>query len=289
METTVLVTGATGNVGLEVIKSLKVMGNNKISIVAGVRSPSKSKQVFPDGIKCRKLDFEDKATLRSSLEGIDKVFLVRPPAISNVNETIFPFIDMAKACGVKHIVFLSLLGAEKNVVVPHHKIEKHLQSCGINYTFLRASFFMQNLSTTHQEEIKRDREICVPAGRGKTSFIDIRDIAEVAAHCLLESSPSNRGYDLTGGEALDYFEVASILSKALNKKILYTNPTLYTFYRKMRAKGSPTMFVVVMLGIYTTAKLGLAKRTTEDLEKLLGRKPITMRQYARDYAICWQS
>ena len=202
---------------------------------------------------------------------------------------IFPFIDIAKECGVKHIVFLSLLGAEKNVIVPHHKIEKHLQSCGIEYTFLRASFFMQNLSTTHQDEIRRAWEICVPAGRGKTSFIDIRDIAEVAAHCLLESGHENRGYDLTGRDALDYFQVADILSQTLNRRILYKNSTLTTFYRKMRAKGLPAMFVVVMIGIYTTAKLGLAKRTTMDIEQLLGRKPITLQQFARDYAICWQS
>ncbi|WP_241494317.1 SDR family oxidoreductase [Bacillus coahuilensis] len=217
------------------------------------------------------------------MKGVEKLFLMRPPHISNTKKYMLPVIEAARIAGVKHIVFLSLLGVEKNPIVPHYKVEKAIQKSTIPYTFLRPSFFMQNLIQQHGEEIRRDREIFVPAGNGKTSFIDVRDIAAVAVKALTEEHHENKAYSLTGSDALTYYEVATILSEELGMDFTYTNPSIKQFKEKMKAKGIPTEFITVMIGIYLTAKLGLAKKITDDLAMILERKPITVRQFVKDY------
>jgi uncharacterized protein YbjT (DUF2867 family) len=120
-------------------------------------------------VACVAFDFLQPETYAAAFAGQRAVFLIRPPTISDVKRYINPAVDAAVQAGVAHIVFLSLLGVEKNAFVPHHKIEAHLLASGIAYTFLRASFFMQNLSTTHREDIARHDENFVPAGHGKMS------------------------------------------------------------------------------------------------------------------------
>jgi len=285
MPTSILVTGALGNVGAEVVKLLRQSGQPVRA--AGTR-PAAIAQRFGNLVEATWLDFEKPESFGTALAGVERMFLMRPPAISNVRRSIFPIIDAAKQAGVRQIVFLSLIGVEKNRIVPHYKIEQHILKSGLEYTFLRPSFFMQNLSTTHRDEIKDQNEIFVPAGRGKTSFIDVRDIAAVAALTLTEAGHANRIYELTGDEALDYGQVAALLTDVLGRPITYRQPGLLQFLRRQLAKGTPLAFATVMAGIYTTARLGLAARLTGDLRRLLGRAPISFRQYVEDYQACWQ-
>jgi uncharacterized protein YbjT (DUF2867 family) len=184
-------------------------------------------------------------------------------------------------------VFLSLLGAAKNPLVPHHKVEQYLLSAGVPWTFLQPSFFMQNLSTTHREDIRELGEILVPAGRGATSFIDVRDIAAVAARVLSEDGHANTAYPLTGAEALDYGAVARMLTEELGRPIAYRRPWAIRFIRHMRRRGLEWGYILVMVAIYTTARLGQAGLVTPDTGRLLGRRPIGMRQFIHDYRASW--
>jgi len=194
------------------------------------------------------------------------------------------FVDAADRVGVNHVVYLSTLGAEKNVIIPHHRIEKHIMGTDITYTLLRASFFMQNLLEVHRADIVEHDELFVPAGSGKTSFIDARDISEAAAVVLIEPDHANRAYDLTGPEALDYGAVATTFSEVLGRSITYPNPSLLAFSRRMYQRGTPLGFIALLCGIYTTARLGLAARVTEDSYLLLGRSPRTVRAFIEDHA-----
>jgi uncharacterized protein YbjT (DUF2867 family) len=232
-------------------------------------------------------DFTEPATYAPAFRGARRLFLVRPPAIAAVWRSIFPALRAAREAGVRHIVFLSLLGAEQNPLVPHRWVEWYLQSLDVEWTFLRPSFFMQNLVTTHRNEIRDRNEIFVPAGDGRTSFIDARDVAAVAVRALTETGHANRAYALTGAEALTYGEVAHILSDVLGRPIRYRDPSLLDFVRRQLGQ-KPLGFVLVMAGIYLTARWGLAGRTTDTVHRLLERPPITLQQFARDYQSAWE-
>ncbi len=276
----IFVTGATGTIGAEVLYLLKTSDQ---VVRAGIRQPTVA-QLAENAIA---FDITQPASFGPALAGVERMFLMRPPAVTNVAETLFPLIDAAKASGVHQIVFLSLLGAEKLSFVPHRKVEIYLQHSGIDYTFLRASFFMQNLQTAHGAEIRQRREILVPAGNGKTSFVDGNDIAAVAVRALTEDGHRNQAYDLTGSEALDYPTVAALLSLELGYPIVYRHPSLRSFLSYQRSRGVTAGQALVMAAIYTTARFGMAARVTNDVARLLGRPPQSLQGYLAQHRQAW--
>jgi uncharacterized protein YbjT (DUF2867 family) len=149
---------------------------------------------------------------------------------------------------------------------------------------LRPSFFMQNLSTTHLEDIVSRGEIVVPAGNGRTSFIDVRDIAAAAVAVLTQDGHVGKAYSLTGSEALTYSDCARLISEASGRTVIYTNPSGREFAKHMAAQGHSADFIKVMRAIYLVAKLRMAGTITGELRELIGREPITFAQFARDNA-----
>lgn len=282
----ILVTGATGNVGAEIVGQLLKGGKHQVR-VAQRRLKNMGKLSSSPGVEAVTFDFQQPETFADAFRGVSKLFLMRPPAISQVKKYIYPAVDAAVAAGVKQIVFLSLLGAERYPAVPHAQVETYIKSVGVPYTFLRASFFMQNLSTTHHQDIKEHSELFVPAGKGKTSFIDARDIASVAVIALTESGHENCAYSLTGSESLDYYEVAEIFTQVLGKQVVYQVPAIWKFAFSMYTRGLDSKFIAVMIGIYTTVRLGFAGKVTPDTQEILQRTPLTMRQFVEDYRACW--
>ncbi|MEK6263833.1 MAG: SDR family oxidoreductase, partial [Clostridium sp.] len=268
MDNNIFLTGITGNVGSAVVDYLK---SEKIDFIAGVRNIEKSVKL-DKSIEYRQFDFENANNYETALKGVKKVFLVRPPQLTDVKGIFTPFIERCKKAGVKQIVFLSLLGAEKNPFPPHHKIEKAILASGIPYTFIRPSFFMQNLSTTHAEDIKLRDDLFIPSGRAKISFIDTRDIGEIIGRALAEEGHENRTYDITGSEAITYFRVADSMTKILGRKITYSNPGLFKFRKDMINRGIKKEFATVMMVLYLTTKLGMANHVTDTAEVLLKRK-----------------
>jgi uncharacterized protein YbjT (DUF2867 family) len=247
----------------------------------------KVKARFGDPVKAVHFDFARPKTYEAAFNGVEKMFLMRPPHITDVKRYMFPAIDAAKRMGVKHVVFLSLIGIEKLKFVPHYRVEQYLKKINLQTTFLRCSFFMQNLNTTHRQEIKERNEIFVPAGNARTSFIDVRDIGAVAVAVLTEESHAGKNYDLTGTEGLDYWKVAQIMSEVLGRVIRYRNPDPISFLTETVRRGIPFRYAVVMLGLYTSTRLGMAEPITNDVERLTGKKPITFWQYVQDHRESW--
>ncbi len=285
METRILITGAPGNVGTEVVRELERKG---IPFRVGAYNLNNARETLGNDLDITHFDFLKPETYSATFKGIEQMFLVRPPALSNVQRDIAPAIQTAVKAGVKHIVFLSIQGVEANRIVPHYKIEQLLLASGVEYTFLRASFFMQNLSTTHRNEIRDQNEIALPVGAARTSFIDIRDIAAIVAQALTEARYVNQRYTLTGSEALDYDQVANKLSVTLHRTIRYIHPSIITFIRRQLAQGQKLSYTLIMVALYTITRFGNAKTVTEDVERLLGRPPISFDQFAKDYQNSWQ-
>ncbi|PFG43367.1 uncharacterized protein YbjT (DUF2867 family) [Isoptericola jiangsuensis] len=276
----ILVTGARGNVGSVVARELRTAG---ASLRSGVRAPAAG---AADDVA---FDFTDPATWAAAFDGVTSMFLVRPPAIGNVRRDLLPAMAAARDAGVEHVVFLSLQGAEKNKVVPHATVESWLRGSGLAWTFVRASFFHQNLSITHASDVRDRDEILVPAGRGATAFVDAEDVGAVAAAALLDPAPHrDRAWTVTGPRALTYGEVASILSAELGRPIRYPRPGALRYARHARRTlEMPWGMVAVTTAIYTTARLGLAAGLTDDVRTVLGRDPIDLAAFAHRERRAW--
>lgn len=211
MGKSILVIGAGGNVGREVVRHLAARGATARAAVSRADTPRQ-----PDvAAETVLFDFLDPDTFPAAFDGVERMFLLRPPAISNVKRDILPAIEYAAVAGVRQIAFLSLVGAEHNRFVPHAKIETVLKGSGIPWTMLRCGFFMQNLNTIHRADIVEHDDLFIPGGHGATSFIDVRDIGAAAARTLTEPGHEGRAYDLTGQETLTYGEVAAIMTQEL--------------------------------------------------------------------------
>lgn len=283
----VLVTGATGNAGVEVVRQLVSRGVSLKAAVRTGRDETAPQGAAPQGASPVAFDFDTPGTFGPALEGVDQVFLMRPPHMSDA-KAFRPFIDAMLAAGIRQIVFLSVQGAGQNIFVPHHGIEVLLKRSGLAWTFLRPSFFMQNLSTTHLADIRERSEIYVPAGRGRTNFIDVADIGEAAAVCLTTPGHERTAYEITGTQALTYGEVAALLSAACGRPITYPRPSSREFKAHMRSAGHSDDFIGVMDSIYAIARFGMAAGTTDTFEALVGRPPRTLKQWAEENAGVWQ-
>ncbi len=284
MSARVLVTGAPGNVGTPLVRELLRLG---AAVRVAAWDVAAAGSEFGDAVEIVPFDFADPATF-AAFQGVERMFLLRPPAIADVDGVIVPALRAAAAHGVRHVVFLSIQGAERNRLVPHRKIEDRLRASGMAWTFVRAAYFMQNLSTTHAAEIRELDEIWVPAGRNsRTAHVDARDVAAVAAHALVEEGHEGMAYTPTGSAALTYDEIAAILTAELGRPIRYADPGLLAFWHRLRRRGTPRAMVGVMLGIYTAARLGLAAGMTDDVERITGRPPTAFPAFAHDYRAAW--
>lgn len=280
--TNILVTGASGNVGREVVKALMAQNVNVISAISSKDQSAKSAAAVL-------FDFADQSTWDKALHGVDKLFLMRPPAIADVKTYLFPFIDRALEKGVRHIVFLSLQGVQFNPLTPHYKVERYLKKRKAPYTFIRPNFFMQNLSTFYAESIRERDELFLPAGAGKTAFVDVRDIGAVVAKTMQDDSHIGRAYTLSGSESLDYYQVATILSDVLRRPITYRNPSVQQYVERLRAAQANEDFIKVQKMLYFVVRHNFSSGTSDDVRTLLGREPIKLKQFARDYAVSWAS
>ncbi|SFK84810.1 Uncharacterized conserved protein YbjT, contains NAD(P)-binding and DUF2867 domains [Halogranum rubrum] len=282
MGTEILVTGATGTVGSHVVSAL---ADTDVSFKAGVRDPTAGD--WPENCEPIAFDFERPETWGFAFDGIDTLFLLRPPSVGR--DRLVAAVDAAIRMGVEHVTYLSVLGAARNPLLPHRRLERHLETSGATYTFLRASYFMQNLSEIHAPEIREHDEVFVPAGTGAVSFVDARDVGAVAALTMREPGHEDESYDLTGPEALDFETVAERFSDVLGRPVTYTDPSSVAFVRRMYARGVPLRFAVLMLGIYAPARFGRAGRVEDDVERLLDRPATSLSTFVSDYREVWEA
>jgi uncharacterized protein YbjT (DUF2867 family) len=276
-----LITGASGNVGGPLTRRLI---EARVRVRVGVRTPERDR--WPAGVEAVRFDFDDPDSFAPALVGVERLFLLRPPAISDVASTLNPVVDAAIAAGVRQVVFLSVIGADRAKFIPHAKVEAHIRASAVTtWTFLRAGFFAQNLIDTYAPDIRDQDRIYLPAGSGKAAFVDADDLAEVAYLALVSPLDDprfdRRAPSLTGPEALDFDEVAGLLSAELGREIHYRRASAFEFYRHLRGRGQPRAQALVVCALHVGLRFGQAERVDPTLASLLGRSPRDLADWIR--------
>lgn len=290
MHTTILVTGATGTVGREVVKQLSMIDGD-IRVRAGVHSIIKGENLkrLP-GVEIVEMDFEDKDSLHAAFTHADKVFLITPFDKDQVHMAK-TLVDEAKKAGVKHIVKLSAMGADSEPGIQlgrwHREIEQYIEDSGISYTFLRPSSFMQNFVNYNAESIKHDGKIYMPTGTGKIGYIDVRDIAAVGVEALTGEGHEGQIYELTGPEAISNGEAAQILSEVTGKKVEFVDVPGDAARKSMTEHGTPEWMADAMMELYDVYKAGYSNQVFDSVQAVTDRKPHSFRQFAQDYKECF--
>jgi uncharacterized protein YbjT (DUF2867 family) len=293
---TILVTGATGTVGSEVIKHLAALSSSaNYNIRAAVHSKTKSDQLrqFEDkGVEIVDLDFTKQETVVHALNNVDKVFLQTLP-VPNIADISSNLINEAKKSNVKYIVKLSAMGAgsepESTILQLHGEEENIIKDSGIPYTFLRPPAFMQNFVTQFGHTIRTQNAFYVPAGDAKMSFIDARDIATTTVAILTNNDGErqhhkNKNYDITGQDALSYGQAADILCNEIGRKISYIDISEDDVRKGMKQIGVDNWSIDIMIELFRIIRAGYGSETTNEVEHIIGRKPIPFAQFVRDYA-----
>ena len=299
MTETILVTGATGTLGSEVVKHLvsaKDQRNEDIIVKAAARSTNDD--TFRNlGVQVVQHDYNKPDSLSAALRGVDKLFLLTPFQ-SNMVDLTSNLVNEAKNAGVKYIVKQSVLGANiEPGITPsrlHRQAEKIVEESGIPFTFLRPNFFMQNFITFYSHFIKTQGAFYVPAGDAKASFVDVRDIAAVAVRSFSDSSKNGesnhtrKAYDITGSEALSYGQAAEILSKEIGKQVNYVNISDEDARKGMKDMGVDDWTINSMIELFGITRAGYLSEISPAVEQVAGNKPITFSQFARDYAVAFK-
>jgi uncharacterized protein YbjT (DUF2867 family) len=273
-----LILGANGTVGSEIVRLLKAKSTSVL------RATSQKKQERDQ--VC--LNLVTQEGLDSALNGINKLFLLSPPGHVNQDELLIPVIEQAKKSGAQKIVLMTAMGANAIETAPFRKVEIFLEKSGIDFNIIRPNWFMQNFNSYWIEGILKTRQILLPVGNAKGSFIDARDIASVAVELLQSDRFDNQEFDLTGSEALDHHQVAKILSEMTGLKISYKEIPPQEMFQGLLAAGLPKPYSEFLLMILEFFKLGYAERTTDAVEKITGKKPISFTQYATDFKSAWK-
>lgn len=283
----VLVTGASGTIGRRVATQLAAAG---LPIRAGDVAPHTIPRPGVEAFEAVRFDFTDPASYDGAFRGVEVMFCMRPPQLSNIRRDIVPALAAARALGVRHVVLLSLQGADRIKVVPHAKMESWLRDSGMTWTFVRPSFFMENLTGALAADIRERDAIVVPAGTGATSFVAADDVAAVAAAALIDPARhAGRAWTPTGTRAWRYDEVAAVLTAVLGRPIRYEGPGALRYVRHARnTLGMPWPMVAVTTGIFSTARFGQASGVTSDVAAVTGHQPVELPDWAAANAEAWR-
>ncbi len=286
----ILVVGATGMVGTHLVAKLEARG---MAVRAGTRGTASDAQglgTLPGTRTTRTLfDFERPQTFGPALERVDRVFLMGRPGEQPEARSTRTFIDEMKRRGIQHVVNLSTMGADLPSVAPALRaVEQHLEDSGLPFTHLRPNLMMQMFSSGPLlTSIKTANTLPIPAGLGRISFVDARDVAAAAEAALIELKHVNQTYTLTGREALDHTEVALHIERASGHKVQSTGVDEGKVRLMLLSQGASQEQVERLFDAYSVVRPGSSASVCATLQTLLGRPPTAFDQFARDHRFVW--
>ncbi len=274
MPAKILVLTARGTIGSKLVPALLASGEQ---VKAATRSGTPVSTAEPVAF-----DYEHPSAIVAALAGVDRIYAVMPVGHTDPYQLLKPVLARAAERGVK-IVLQTAIGVDADDITPYRGLEIYVQSTGTPYVFLRPNWFADNfrrfwLGSIHSGELE------LPAGDGKTSFIDARDIADCAARVLTTSDFDNRAFTLTGPQALSYAEAVAILSRVLGRQIIYRPIDDEAFIELLKAAGAPEDYAGYMATLFRSVREGRVAVVTGDVEELTGHPARSLETYVRDNA-----
>jgi uncharacterized protein YbjT (DUF2867 family) len=273
-----LIIGGTGQVGRELLGLLA--GQTKQTRVL-VRSEEKQKEVERMGFEAVQGDLEKPATLKPAFKGVERLFLLTA-ATRDQSEKEKAVVDAAKDAGVRRVILLSALGATLDspiTLLRNHAIsEEYLKASGLGWTILRPNAFMQNI-LGQSASIRTKGAFYGDYREGRVSLVDARDIAAIAAGCLMQEGHEGRIYDVTGSEALNLTQVAEKISSMLGTKVMYVDIAPEALARAMTSMGMPQWLATDLSLMGVKFAEGHGAIISDDVEHVTGRRPITLDQF----------
>jgi uncharacterized protein YbjT (DUF2867 family) len=279
-----LVVGASGKLGSALLRVLEAKG---APVRAGTRTIEKHNSGATN-IAWVHLDLERRETFEPALHGVTRVLLMARPGDEQPQRTSVPLIEAMKRAGVEHVVNVTAMGTNLRPDFGLRKVELALEASGLGFTHLRPNFFMQIFAAgPHHTQIMLQRQIRLPAADAGISFIDVEDIAQVAAKCLLEGAHGGKAYTLTGSQALSHGGVASLITAASGLPVQYVPLSEDEARAEWASAGLPMENVERLIAFYRIVRTGAAAAVDSCVEQLLGRKPNTFAEFATRSAAAW--
>lgn len=278
----ILVTGASGTLGAAVLEEVRKTGKAFRAMYRGEEDARNS----PAGVASAVADFASKESLRPALPGVKSLFLVCSP-IPELIQLESNAIDACRESSVKHIVLNSALGAgdySKSFPSWHRTVEDKLKASGLGYTILRPNSFMQNILAYNAPSIRAQGAFYAAMGNARLSFLDVRDIAAVAAKALVSPSEhAGQTYELNGPEAVTYTEVAERISRVANRPVKFVDIPEAVQRKSMLDLGMPEWQVNALLELQQYYTNGQGGEVTDVLPQLLGRPPMKLDQFLAEF------
>jgi uncharacterized protein YbjT (DUF2867 family) len=279
----ILVTGATGTNGTEILKRL---ATGHVQVRAMVRNRERASAIALPHVEVVEGDFDRPATLLAALAGVERAFLLTNSSERAESQQV-AFIDAARQSGVAHVVKLSQFGADVNAPGRfqryHAVVEAALQVSGLAYTILRPNLYMQGL-LNFRSPIATQNAFYVAAGDAKVSMVDVRDNADVGVAALTEPGHEGKIYELTGPQALTHAEMAEGLSKALGRQVAFIEIPPEAMRDALLGLGFPEWQADGLVEDYAHYRRGEAAAVTSGVRDAIGKAPRNFEEFARDYA-----
>ena len=279
----ILITGATGTVGSEVVKRLSAQGRQARALTRDLGKVNADQ--FPH-VEFVQGDFDDADSIRRACSGVEQAFLLSN-STERAEQQQIAFVEAARKSGIRHLVKLSQLHAEVNSPVRflryHAVVETAIQATDLTFTFLRPNLYMQSLLNFAQS-IKEKSAFFAAAGEARISAVDVRDLADVAVAALTDSQHKNKSYSLTGPEALTFGEMADELSTTLGRTISFVDVPPEAMRGALDGLGFPAWQADGLVEEFEMYRRGEAAGIESGVTDALGRSPRPFVQLARDYA-----
>lgn len=278
----VLVLGLRGKTGRHVAAALLRRGG--VAVRGASRNPADLN--FPGVSACR-FAWEDRDSWASAVAGVDAVYLVKPKI--DPAATVASFLQSAESLG--RVVLLSEIDAGGRAEqTDERRVERVIEIAPIHWTILRPNWFMQDFTepSFYLESIRDGNGLKVPTGGQPTSFVDTRDIADVAAAALLDPGHAGQAYTLTGPQALTWVEVARLLGEAAGVQVRYSDPPLDEYLRALSDNGTLKPTVDYYARIYGCIQKGGTSIVSDDVETVTGHPPRSFAAFVEENKKAWR-